>query len=296
MSEWYYTRAGQQIGPVTSPQLRQAAQSGELSPTDLVWKTGMPEWAPAGKISGLFTSAPGAPDAAPETLDLQPSANNPSPLSSSQQQPAAAAIGYYNPTAGLSQRVAQNLHGFPPPTGPQGDWPLTDMHLSQLIEAEKQRKLIRACANLFNTLCLLYVIAAVFMLFAGLLAVPSGPRGRATLWASGFMLGFTAMMFGLAVLAFLAKRAVLRCRTWAPITFIVIFSLGIVLNLIGTLGGAARGGPGPRPDVVAGVLGNVFGLILAAIFIVPCARALAAIPRFLACPVWAQEALVAAKL
>jgi MFS family permease len=316
MSEWYYTRAGQQVGPVTSPQLRQAARSGELAPTDLVWKDGMAEWAPAGKINGLFASAPAAaapvaaPAAAqpvaaasaPDTFDLQPVADNPAPWQSPQPHHAAggqpaAAIGYYNPTAGLSQRVAQNLQGFPPPTGPQGDWPLSDMHLAQLIEAEKQRKLIRSCANLFNALCLLYVIVAVVMAFASVAAVSFGPRGRAGTFAGGFMLAFTALAIGLALLAFFAKRAVLRCRSWAPITFIALFSLGIVVNLIGMVaGGGGASGPGPRPDAVANTIGGVFGIIITALFIWPCARALAAIPRFLACPVWAQEALVAAKL
>ena len=54
MSEWYYGRNGQQQGPVTSNQLKQLAQSGQLLPTDLVWKDGMSEWAKASKVKGLF--------------------------------------------------------------------------------------------------------------------------------------------------------------------------------------------------------------------------------------------------
>ena len=58
MSEWYYTSAGQQTGPVTSAQLKQAAQSGQLTPNDLVWKDGMPDWVPATKLKGIFDGAP----------------------------------------------------------------------------------------------------------------------------------------------------------------------------------------------------------------------------------------------
>jgi hypothetical protein len=56
--EWYYAQQGQQHGPVTAAQLKQLAQSGGLLPTDLVWKQGMANWAPASAARGLFPQAP----------------------------------------------------------------------------------------------------------------------------------------------------------------------------------------------------------------------------------------------
>jgi serine/threonine protein phosphatase PrpC len=40
IDRWYYTHAGQTMGPVTSAQLRQLAASGQLSPSDLIWPEG----------------------------------------------------------------------------------------------------------------------------------------------------------------------------------------------------------------------------------------------------------------
>ena len=54
--QWYYTHSGQQAGPVSSQQLRQAAVAGQLLPSDLIWKQGMAAWALAGKVKGLFPS------------------------------------------------------------------------------------------------------------------------------------------------------------------------------------------------------------------------------------------------
>jgi hypothetical protein len=59
---WFYTIKGQKQGPVTSQQLKELAQQRVLSPSDVVWKEGMSEWALASKIKGLF---PEGTDAAP---------------------------------------------------------------------------------------------------------------------------------------------------------------------------------------------------------------------------------------
>jgi hypothetical protein len=57
--QWHYqTRGGKQVGPVSGTELRQLAASGQLSPTDLVWKDGMGAWVPASSIKGLFNSNP----------------------------------------------------------------------------------------------------------------------------------------------------------------------------------------------------------------------------------------------
>ncbi len=54
-NEWHYTQNGQQVEtPVSNVQLKQLTLSGQLKPEDLVWREGMPNWAPAGSIKGLF--------------------------------------------------------------------------------------------------------------------------------------------------------------------------------------------------------------------------------------------------
>jgi hypothetical protein len=63
--EWYVTMAGQQYGPVTPQQLREMAMSGQLQPTDSVWKQGMANWVPAKSIKGLPFNTAVAPAPAP---------------------------------------------------------------------------------------------------------------------------------------------------------------------------------------------------------------------------------------
>lgn len=55
-SEWYYAHEGQQSGPVSAQELKQAADAGRLTPDDLVWQEGMKDWTPARKVKGLFES------------------------------------------------------------------------------------------------------------------------------------------------------------------------------------------------------------------------------------------------
>lgn len=53
--DWYYTKDKQtKVGPLSAARLKELARSGQLTPTDLVRRDGMPKWLPAGKVQGLF--------------------------------------------------------------------------------------------------------------------------------------------------------------------------------------------------------------------------------------------------
>ena len=59
MSHWYYTRDSKTSrGPVTSAELKSLAMSGQVVPTDLVWKQGASKWVAARKVKGLFPKGP----------------------------------------------------------------------------------------------------------------------------------------------------------------------------------------------------------------------------------------------
>jgi hypothetical protein len=67
-NEWFYEKAGQRQGPVSPVALKQLAIKGNITPSTLVWKEGLPQWTPAKAIRGLFpTDAAG--DAAPAPVD-----------------------------------------------------------------------------------------------------------------------------------------------------------------------------------------------------------------------------------
>ncbi len=57
MADWWYTKNGERQGPVSSSQLKQLAQSGELLPTDMVFKEGGTEWKLATTVSNLFPAS-----------------------------------------------------------------------------------------------------------------------------------------------------------------------------------------------------------------------------------------------
>jgi hypothetical protein len=53
-NEWFYENGGQRHGPVSPVALKALATKGNISPSTLVWKEGLPQWTPAKAIRGLF--------------------------------------------------------------------------------------------------------------------------------------------------------------------------------------------------------------------------------------------------
>jgi hypothetical protein len=146
MAEWYYARNNQRLGPVSMDQLKQLASTGGLSPTDLVWKDGMPNWAAASTIAGLFPAPAAAARPAAVASPAAPAAVAPAPAVSA--APAAVA-----PAPGVSPddfAVAPTA-----PRGPAGTSPVDlgilfaqrtfagDMSMLPLADTEKD-SLLRA--------------------------------------------------------------------------------------------------------------------------------------------------------
>src|SRR4029453_17968949 len=79
-SVWYYVVNGTQVGPVSLAEVKAAADTGKLAPTDLVWEEGTPDWVAARTISGLFCAAPPPkPSGSPQpTYALSPPTPGPS--------------------------------------------------------------------------------------------------------------------------------------------------------------------------------------------------------------------------
>ena len=71
MADWFFSKDGQQQGPVTAADLKQMAASGQLRPDDLVWKEGMAQWAKASQLKGVFATPGAAPEAAPAPVAPQ---------------------------------------------------------------------------------------------------------------------------------------------------------------------------------------------------------------------------------
>jgi len=82
-SEWFYMKDGQQCGPIGSEELKGLAASGQLQPTDMVWKEGMAEWVAASKLKGVFPeeAKPATPPPPPPPATARPPQPPPAPSS-----------------------------------------------------------------------------------------------------------------------------------------------------------------------------------------------------------------------
>jgi len=91
-TQWYYTNQAQRLGPVSPEQLKQLVVSGRLQPSDMVWKEGMTQWAPASRVKGLFPAETlaSAPEP-PPPLPVTPILPEPTPAIS-RQQPSTARV------------------------------------------------------------------------------------------------------------------------------------------------------------------------------------------------------------
>jgi hypothetical protein len=105
-SQWYYSRNGQKEGPVASEKLKELATSGQITPTNLVWKEGMAQWAKAGSIKGLF----------PETANASPppvpvgAASGPPPIPATAPSPPSIRLSIANPQPATVAKAASSAN------------------------------------------------------------------------------------------------------------------------------------------------------------------------------------------
>jgi hypothetical protein len=75
-TNWHYAKGNQQLGPVTDESLRGLIANGQLSPSDKVWRDGMPQWAEASAVPELASAFPTAwQPSSPPPLSAAPSVN-----------------------------------------------------------------------------------------------------------------------------------------------------------------------------------------------------------------------------
>jgi hypothetical protein len=53
MADWYWMKNGEEHGPVDTAHLKQLARTGQIGPTDTIWREGLPNWVPASQANGL---------------------------------------------------------------------------------------------------------------------------------------------------------------------------------------------------------------------------------------------------
>jgi len=66
-SQWFYQLMGEQIGPVSSTELRNLAQRGMISTETQIANAPNGPWVPAARVKGLFAAPNGMPPSTPVT-------------------------------------------------------------------------------------------------------------------------------------------------------------------------------------------------------------------------------------
>lgn len=93
---WYYSKNNTQLGPVSEEELRVKLASGEVSPTDLIWKEGMADWRPASAVPEFSlrpTSSGGTPPAVPGIPPLRSDGSSPYTPPATSSYPSPLRIG-----------------------------------------------------------------------------------------------------------------------------------------------------------------------------------------------------------
>ena len=104
---WYLGRDGQQFGPVDDTEFRRLATSGQLLPTDLVWREGFAEWV---AVATLPPMTPPAPVAPPPPRAPEPAVTHPTARATGQPAQARATTPE-RPREGVPERQAAQANG-----------------------------------------------------------------------------------------------------------------------------------------------------------------------------------------
>jgi interferon-induced transmembrane protein/uncharacterized protein DUF4339 len=112
MAQWYYTRGGQQQGPVEEQALKELLSSGDLPLTELVWREGMGNWQPASSVQEFADSARPAESPPPQAGYAPPAGGEYAPPPG-----YAAPYGYGAPPGYGAPGQPLGYGGYYPPQG-----------------------------------------------------------------------------------------------------------------------------------------------------------------------------------
>ena len=294
--DWFYTMAGtnERQGPRTFDRMKEKIRSGELGPNDKAWRVGMSQWTPVAQVPELAALLPGAMQRA-------------MPVAQSEVGSGAVGVGtvaasaahdltYYAPRIDTPARVLENLRKYAPATGPTGDWPLSDGHLEQFSTAVKLRKRILGGANLARLMFALALIAFVIIGVSALVAF----AGTTSAQRSAIpMLIFAGVFFPFVLLYWFCGQAIRYCRAWGSLVMAILVSIGLIVQLASMVMiviAISAASSGRTSDTIPALLGGVFGILVGVAFAWVFWRAWAATGKYLATPVWCQEAIAISEL
>lgn len=321
-TRWYYAKAGttDRQGPVTVEQIQEKLRTGELTPADIIWRQGLPQWAPISAMPELSAGPPmpARPSAAPRLPPMPPGPRPASvvPVSSPVHavsapehavaiEPVArptapigpASVGYFAPSGDMPEHARENLEGYGKATGPVGDWPLSEQHLEELSNASRLRKSILAGVNVCR---LVQIVALIFLLifaFSGVVGLFSDRTSAKAMMVT--MFGLAGFMLFVIILMQVFAGSMRRCRAWASLVMAILMTLYTLLQVAGfvvtALGAAAGSNTYSSGDVPFIYGAGAIAFLILSVLCFALWKSYAATSKFLNTPVWCQEALVVAE-
>jgi hypothetical protein len=159
-ADWYYRKNGQQLGPLESAELRRLADTGVVTPDDMVWRQGAKQWAKASSVKGLFAEP------------IAKAADSPTPNAAAASPPSTSAA----PTPSASPTLVdddwwQETSSADEDDRPSLPSPYSDDGIAYTPSAPRRRRSERRD---FPALRMIATIVRAFALLALLVAVLCG--------------------------------------------------------------------------------------------------------------------------
>jgi len=168
MAQWYYSKGGEQKGPVEQQELQRLLSTGEVQPGDLVWRDGLANWQPAHQVAELAATASAQPQ---QPGFQQPQSGYQQPgQQAAYQQPGFQQPGYGQQPGGYAQPGQPGQ----PPVGYGGYAPQGAGYGAPSFAKDAQTAMILAIVGIF---CCGIILGPV--------AIVKGNNAKKSMQASG---------------------------------------------------------------------------------------------------------------
>ena len=256
-ANFWYESNGEQKGPIPASELKQMAVSGQLLPSDMIWREGQPDWVAGGSVKGLFPSAaPGSPPQQPSEQQFTQGMYGPAPdlrqataaaKEASQQAVGAAKLLLNDPIGGIA--AAYNS------LGPSKALPVGIVFLVVLFVIHLLVEIFGALSldNLtggryssggFNFKNYMWSLVAVLLFVATLIGVctliriKSNPKLAFS--ADIFLVGTSLLPLGLSILAFGLFTSILRSNIFLGLVDVSVLIFGFTLTVFLLFSGVTK--------------------------------------------------------
>ncbi len=266
--EWYYASGNQPVGPISEEQMLELIRSGRVTPDNMVWTQGMPQWQRASEVEVLDPSRP-RPQPKPEPertggYEEQGVGEGENEGPSEPAEIPTASLDYSQPPQSAWQQSAGPYAYGQPIYQPQVQRPtsVTVFGILNIVFAS------------FNLLCsplgmIMIFLSDKFDMGMGQQIQP--PTGPVAVWmVVSFILGYVV-----SILLLIDGIGLLKLKRWARRGavaygwFAILWTMvGIIVTSALVMSGAYRTQNEAVSAMIGAILGGIIGLIYPVLLLV----------------------------